>query len=143
MTIKQKMDTARMKAARILVKALFTAATEDDAADHSSEKSRPRKQTSKSRSSTCSTQNRRSATMSLTAPRRAAEASEHIENPCSIQTSRAASCKWLKTNRCPLPRSGERASSAFTVPTPVWRFHTGKLSVARRRLCCSNSEALR
>ena len=41
MTIKQKMDTARMKAARILVKALFTAATEDDAADHSSEKSRP------------------------------------------------------------------------------------------------------
>ena len=37
MTIKQKMDTARMKAARILVKALFTAA----AADHSSEKSRP------------------------------------------------------------------------------------------------------
>ena len=39
MTIKQKMDTARMKAARILVKALFTAATEDDEADHSSEKS--------------------------------------------------------------------------------------------------------
>lgn len=39
MTIKQKMDTARMKAARILVKALFTAATEDDAADPSSEKS--------------------------------------------------------------------------------------------------------
>ena len=41
MTIKQKMDTARMKAARILVKALFTAATEDDAADPSSEKSSP------------------------------------------------------------------------------------------------------
>ena len=41
MTIKQKMDTARMKAARILVKALFAAATEDDAADPSSEKSRP------------------------------------------------------------------------------------------------------
>ena len=41
MTVKQKMDTARMKAARILVKALFTAATEDDAADPSSEKSRP------------------------------------------------------------------------------------------------------
>lgn len=41
MNIKQKTDTVRMKAARILVKALFTAATEDDAADHSSEKSRP------------------------------------------------------------------------------------------------------
>lgn len=52
---------------------------------------------------TISTQNRRSATMSLTAPRRASEAPRHSENPCSIQTRRAASCKWLKTNRCPLP----------------------------------------
>ena len=51
MTIKQKMDTARMKAARILVKALFTAATEDDAADHSSEKSRPAETDIKERSS--------------------------------------------------------------------------------------------
>lgn len=41
MTIKQKMDTARMKAARILVKALFAAVPEDDAADSSSEKSGP------------------------------------------------------------------------------------------------------
>ena len=41
MNNRQEMNTARMKAARILVKALFTAATEDDAADHSSEKSRP------------------------------------------------------------------------------------------------------
>lgn len=41
MTIKQKMDTARMKAARILVKALFATVPEDDAADSSSEKSGP------------------------------------------------------------------------------------------------------
>lgn len=41
MNNRQEMNTARMKAARILVKALFTAATEDDAADPSSEKSRP------------------------------------------------------------------------------------------------------
>lgn len=39
MNNRQEMNTARMKAARILVKALFTAATEDDAADPSSEKS--------------------------------------------------------------------------------------------------------
>ena len=39
MNIKQKTDTVRMKAARILVKALFAAAPEDDAADPSSEKS--------------------------------------------------------------------------------------------------------
>lgn len=39
MNIKQKTDTVRMKAARILVKALFAAASEDDAADPSSEKS--------------------------------------------------------------------------------------------------------
>ena len=71
------------------------------------------------------------------------EEDDGSENPCSIQTSRAASCKWLKTNRCPLPRSGERASSVFTDPAPVWRFHTGMLSAARRRLCCSNSAVLR
>lgn len=39
MNIKQTTDTVRMKAARILVKALFAAAPEDDAADPSSEKS--------------------------------------------------------------------------------------------------------
>lgn len=39
MNNRQEMNTPRMKAARILVKALFAAASEDDAADPSSEKS--------------------------------------------------------------------------------------------------------
>lgn len=39
MNNRQEMNTPRMKVARILVKALFAAASEDDAADPSSEKS--------------------------------------------------------------------------------------------------------